>query len=129
MQALLFITLCRISGIPARWQSGWFITPFHGSPHDWAEFYISPYGWLPADLSFGGARKNIEKYRTFYFGNLDAYRMIANTDIQGNFVPPKKYLRSDPVDNQRGEVETEERNIYYDEMEYYIFVKKFEEVI
>ncbi len=128
MQALLFITLCRILGIPARWQSGWFVSPIKASPHDWAEFYISPYGWLPADLSFGGARRNTEKYRAFYFGNLDAYRMIANTDIQGNFIPTKKYLRSDPVDNQRGEAETEDRNIYYDEMEYEMFVKKFEEL-
>jgi len=32
------------------------------------------------------------------------------------------------VDNQRGEAETEEGNIYYDEMEYEMFVKKFEEV-
>ena len=27
VQALLFITLCRCAGIPARWQSGLFVTP------------------------------------------------------------------------------------------------------
>jgi len=36
----------------------------------------------------------------------------------GNFDPPKKHLRSDPVDNKRGEVETETGNIFYDRIEY-----------
>ena len=44
--ALLFITLCRIAGIPARWQSGLYVTPDHVGPHDWAQFYLEPYGWL-----------------------------------------------------------------------------------
>ncbi len=125
MQALLFITLCRIAGVPARWQSGWFITPHSAGPHDWAQFYVAPYGWLPADLSFGGSRRGVERRRQFYFGNLDAFRMIANADVQGDFQPRKMYLRSDPVDNQRGEVEWEGGNIYYDGFEYRIYVKEF----
>ena len=41
-QALLFITLCRQQGIPARWQSGWFLFPGHKNIHDWSEIYIAP---------------------------------------------------------------------------------------
>ncbi len=129
MQALLFITLCRIAGVPARWQSGWFITPHSAGPHDWAQFHVSPYGWLPADLSFGGSRRDEPRRREFYFGNLDAFRMIANDDVQGEFQPPKKYLRSDPVDNQRGEVEWSGGNIYYDGFEYRIYVKEFRKIV
>ena len=36
MQALLFIALCRISGIPARWQSGLYAAPGDVGSHDWA---------------------------------------------------------------------------------------------
>ena len=32
--ALLFITLCRIAGIPARWQSGLSVRPDGAGPHD-----------------------------------------------------------------------------------------------
>ncbi|MGQ9596471.1 MAG: transglutaminase-like domain-containing protein [Thermoproteota archaeon] len=118
IQALLFITLCRISGIPARWQSGWFINPVRPSPHDWAQFYVKPYGWLYADPSFGGRWKNLEKYHKFYFGNIDHYRLVVNTDVSSDFVPPKTYLRSDTVDNQRGEVEWRGGNLYYDKWTY-----------
>ena len=105
-QALLFITMCRIAGIPARWQSGWYINPLMASPHDWALFYVKPYGWLPADLSFGGTRRENEKLRSFYFGNLDGFRMVANSDFMKDFVPKPNFLRFDPTDNQLGEAES-----------------------
>ena len=118
VQALLFITLCRISGVPARWQSGWYLNPISPSPHDWAQFYVEPYGWLYADPSIGGHRKTVEKYHRFYFGNIDHFRLIANTDISSEFTPPKKHYRSDTVDNQRGEVEWEGGNLYYNKWTY-----------
>lgn len=127
VKALLFITMCRITGIPAKWQSGWFITPKGASPHDWAYFYVEPYGWLPADLSFGGARKDNEERRKFYFTNMDAFRMVANSEFMAPFYPEKKYIRSDPYDNQVGELETENQNIYYDGFTYDIKVLNFEE--
>ncbi|HAE62742.1 MULTISPECIES: transglutaminase domain-containing protein [Thermoanaerobacter] len=125
-QALLFITLCRIVGIPARWQSGWYITPFLASPHDWALFFIPPYGWLPADLSFGGRYKNNQELREFYFGNLDAFRMVANSDFMKDFTPKKVFWRNDPYDNQVGEAETEHKNIY--DFKYEIQVLDFKEI-
>ncbi len=112
VQALLFITLCRICSIPARWQSGWYANPVSPGNHDWAMFYIEPYGWLPVDCSFGGARRNNESYREFYFGNLDAYRMIANSSFMADFSPRKSHMRNDPYDNQNGEMETELQPVF-----------------
>ena len=34
MQALLFITMCRIAGVPARWQSGLYAEPGSVGMHD-----------------------------------------------------------------------------------------------
>lgn len=111
IQALLFITLCRLGGIPARWQSGLFAAPYDIGGHDWAQFYVAPHGWLYADLSFGGSshRAGNEERRRFYFGNLDPYRMPANSAFQHEFDPPKHFMRQDPTDNQYGECEYEDR--------------------
>jgi len=128
VQALLFITLCRLSGVPARWQSGWYINPISPSPHDWAQFYVEPYGWLYADPSFGGHEKSVEKYREFYFGNIDHFRLVANVEISSQFTPPKTHYRSDNVDNQRGEVEWNGGNLYYDEWNYELRVLAHESV-
>lgn len=111
VQALLFITLCRICGIPAKWQSGLYAAPGDVGPHDWALFYVEPYGWLFADPSFGGAAfaDGDEARRSFYFGNLEPYRMAANNAFQQPFAVEKHFLPIDPYDNQSGEVESEER--------------------
>ena len=117
VQALLFITLCRCAGIPARWQSGLYVTPYDQSSHDWAQFYIAPYGWLFADPSFGGSayRAGNRIRHDHYFGNLDPFRMVANSQFQWEFDPPKTQLRSDPYDNQRGEVEYADRGLTAEE--------------
>jgi hypothetical protein len=56
VMALLFITLCRIAGVPARWQSGLHATPDDSGAHDWAMFYIAPYGW-PSALEPDGTER------------------------------------------------------------------------
>lgn len=106
VMALLFITLCRIAGIPARWQSGLAVRPDHVGPHDWAMFYIAPHGWLWADPSFGSSsRRNGEtRRRKHYFGSLDPWRMVANSAFQAPLTPPDPEVRQDPYDNQRGEM-------------------------
>ncbi|MDR2209908.1 MAG: transglutaminase-like domain-containing protein [Spirochaetaceae bacterium] len=113
VQAILFITLCRMAGIPAAWQSGLYVTPDHAGCHDWAEFYVEPWGWLFADPSFGGGawRKGDTERWNYYFGNLDVFRMPANSAILTDFSPPKKHPRADPVDNQTGELEYEDRGL------------------
>ncbi len=117
MMALLFVTMCRCAGIPARWESGWKAEPDLCWAHDWAQFYVEPYGWLYADPSYGcGAhREGNEARRQHYFGNLDPFRMAANTQFQADFDVPKLWFRADPYDNQVGEMETDCRGLRYDE--------------
>lgn len=118
VQALLFITLCRICGIPAKWQSGLYAAPYYVGNHDWALFYVEPYGWRYADNSFGGSayRAGAEERRRFYFGNLESYRMAANNAFMQDYTDPKKFPPADPYDNQSGEMESEERGFFSEEM-------------
>ena len=107
LQALLFIILCRIAGIPARWQSGLSVEPDYVGSHDWAQFYLEGWGWLFADCSYGGSafRCGSEKRHAFYFGNLCPMRMAANRSYQAEIEPALTGLRVDPFDNQSGELE------------------------
>lgn len=118
VQAILFITLCRMSGIPAKWESGLYISEYTRGNHDWAKFYLPQVGWLYADVSFGGSayRGGNEIRWKYYFGNLDIFRMPANDNIQIPFTIEKKQLRNDPIDNQRGEFETAERGFRANEL-------------
>jgi transglutaminase-like putative cysteine protease len=132
-EALLFITLCRLNGIPARWQSGWTIFPGAKSNHDWTEIYLSPYGWIPVDPYMGIyasryattlTQQQRRDIRDFYFGGLDQYRMIANSDHNQPLTPPKQTMRSDNVDFQRGELEWGQHNIYFDQFNYELTAKE-----
>ena len=116
--ALLFITLCRCAGIPARWQSGMSATADSAGCHDWAEFYVEPYGWMQTDPSYGVSanRQGKQERREFLFGNIDPYRMVANGKFQQNFEIPKQQWRADPYDSQEGELETTDRGYLRYEM-------------
>ena len=105
-QALLFITMCRIAGIPARWQSGLYATPLTVGSHDWAQYYVAPFGWLSADCSFGGSafRQGDEKRRAYYGANLDPYRIPYASQFMHSYSREEEGLRDDPYDNQSGEV-------------------------
>lgn len=113
VQALLFIALCRCAGIPAKWQSGRFVTPERVGNHDWAMFRIEPFGWMFADCSFGGSayRAGSKERHDFYFTNLDPFRLASCTEVLAEFDPPKKQWRIDPFDNQNGEAEYEDRGL------------------
>ena len=117
--ALLFLTLCRCAGIPAQWQSGFTAEPDFCGGHDWVRFYVEPYGWLYADASYGvsATRNENEPRRKFYFGNLDPYRMVANSKFEAPFTIRKDHWRADPFDNQVGEIETADRGLTYEEYE------------
>jgi len=117
--ALLFLTLCRCAGIPAQWQSGFTAEPDFCGGHDWVRFYVEPYGWLFADCSYGvsATRNENEPRRKFYFGNLDPYRMVANSRFEAPFTIRKEHWRADPFDNQVGEIETADRGLTYEEYE------------
>jgi transglutaminase-like putative cysteine protease len=132
-EAMLFITLCRLNGIPARWQSGWTIFPGAKSNHDWTEIYLAPYGWVPVDPYMGIyatryattlTSRQRNEIRDFYFGGLDQYRLIANSDHNQILKPTKQTMRSDDVDFQRGELEWGKHNIYFDQFSYDLTVKE-----
>ncbi len=115
--ALLFITLCRYVGVPARWQSGLYANPLSIGNHDWAQYYVAPYGWLFADCSFGGSAHragNAERH-DFYAANLEPYRIPFAAGFQQAFNPPKQYLRNDPYDNQNGEAEYRDKGLIADD--------------
>ena len=117
--ALLFLTLCRCAGIPAQWQSGFAAEPDFVGGHDWVRFYVEPYGWLYADTSYGVSanRNGNESRRRFYFGNLDPYRMVANSAFQADFTVNKQHWRADPYDNQVGEMESADKGFSFSEYE------------
>lgn len=117
--SLLFITLCRCSGIPAQFQSGFMMHPNAWNLHDWAEVYFEGVGWVPVDPSFGiPSFARDEGEELFYFGGIDPWRMIVNSDYSMPLIPEKKYPRSETVDFQRGEVEWEGGNLYFPQWRY-----------
>lgn len=107
LQGLMFITLCRCLGIPARWESGNEFFNCEPGSHDWAMVYLAPFGWLFVDPSYGGgAYRSGEIWRQrHYFGNLDPFRLPSNSQFQKQLDPPMTYFRDDPYDNQCGEIE------------------------
>jgi hypothetical protein len=115
MKTLLFMTLVRSQGIPAKWQSGWMLHPREVNLHDWCEVYFEGVGWVPVDQSFGLQDSPDEKVRNFYRSGIDSYRLIVNDDYSRELTPKKKYMRSEPYDFQRGELEWEGGNLYFNQ--------------
>jgi transglutaminase-like putative cysteine protease len=115
MKTLLFMTLVRLQGIPAKWQSGWMLHPGEINLHDWCEVYFEGVGWVPVDQSFGLQISDDEKVRKFYSSGIDSYRLIVNDDYNQELTPKKRYPRSEPIDFQRGELEWEGGNLYFNQ--------------
>jgi transglutaminase-like putative cysteine protease len=92
----LFMNLCRARGIPTRFCMGCLIPPDAKGAiagyHCWAEFYVPGGSWVPVDAS--EAWKHPEK-RDFYFGNLDADRVLLVRGRDLVLDPPQK---GPPVD-------------------------------
>jgi len=118
-QTLLLMTLLRLNGIPTRWQSGMIYSDgSYNNLHDWGWLYIAPYGWLPMDVTFDRLDSPDPAIAGFYLGGLDAYRIAFNDDFGRDFVPAKKFFRSETVDLQRGEAEWDEGNLYFNQWNY-----------
>lgn len=112
--SLLYISLMRTLGIPARWESGWMLHPGEKNLHDWAEVYYEGIGWLPVDVSFGRYTSAAHpEIQGFYSHGTDSHRLAANQGVGGQLYPPKRYVRSETVDFQTGEVECGAGNLYY----------------
>lgn len=112
--ALLYISLMRTLGVPTRWESGWMLHPGETNLHDWAEIYYEGIGWVPVDVSFGRyTSSNDASIQKFYSTGIDSHRFIANKAVGAQFYPAKKYVRSETVDAQLGEVESSRGNLFY----------------
>ena len=117
IQTMLFMTLCRLNGIPARWESGWITGP-DKNMHDWCQIYLAPYGWVPVDVSYGLVTSAVEREKWFYLGGIDSYRLVVNTDHSQPLAPAKSCFRSEFVDFQRGEFEWRGGNLYFNQWHY-----------
>jgi hypothetical protein len=115
IKAMLFITLLRMNGIPAHWQSGWEFQPPHHNMHDWGMAYFEPYGWVPVDVDYGLQNSGDEQVKWFYLGGIDSYRLIFNDAFSQTLCPEKQHFRSETIDSQRGELEWDGGNLYFDQ--------------
>ncbi len=118
MQTLLFMTMARYQGVPVKWQSGWMMHPGQLNLHDWCEVYYQGVGWVPLDRSFNLQNTDNMALKEFYITGIDAYRLIINDGIGAELKPRKNFLRSEPWDFQRGEVEWAGGNLYFDLWDY-----------
>lgn len=118
MQTLLLMSMLRYRGIPVKWQSGWKVPPGFRNLHDWCEIWFEGTGWVPLDISYGLQYSDDRKTREFYITGIDSWRLIVNDDISGALCPEKKFMRSEPYDFQRGEVEWRGGNLYFDKWDY-----------
>jgi transglutaminase-like putative cysteine protease len=87
----LFIGLARSAGIPAKFEIGFSLPTGAtsgeiGGYHCWAEFYLSPYGWVPIDAS--EAWKDPSK-REYFFGAHDANRVQFSVGRDLILAPPQ----------------------------------------
>lgn len=118
MQTFLFISMLRYKGVPVRWQSGWMMPPGAENLHDWCEVYYEGTGWVPVDISYDLQQSEIAGIKEFYLSGIDSYRLIVNDGVAGPLYPKKQFLRSEPFDFQRGEVEWNRGNLYFDKWDY-----------
>lgn len=88
----LFMSLCRASGIPARFAIGFSIPEQRGAGeikgyHCWAEFYVPGYGWVPVDISEADKNPALAEY---YFGahTEDRVQFTMGRDLE--LSPPQK---------------------------------------
>lgn len=86
-------------------------------------FYFEPNGWLPVDSDIGLLDSEIEEEKWFFLGGMDAYRLIVNDDYSQSLYPAKIHFRSETIDFQRGEVEWDGGNLYFDQWDWDYEVK------
>jgi hypothetical protein len=123
MQTFLFMSMLRYKRIPVRWQSGWMMPPENQNLHDWCEVYYEGIGWVPVDVSYDLQKSENNFIKDFYLSGIDSYRLIVNDGVAGPLHPQKKFLRSEPFDFQRGEVEWSGGNLYFDKWDYHMKIE------
>ncbi len=84
----LYIALCRIAGIPARYVGGTVMTTTGVTPHNdtvfhrWSQIYLPNYGWIPVDVTWDDSTSSDN-----YFGATS--NRVFVTTISGG---PSNYL-------------------------------------
>ncbi len=80
---LLYCMLLRAAGIPCMPLGGILIdSSLAASAHWWCEFYLEEFGWVPVDIALGaglpfdGPLPQEQPARDFYFGSVDAQRVV-----------------------------------------------------
>ncbi len=84
-----FIGILRNEKVPARFVIGFPLPPNASQGvipgyHCWAEFYVSPVGWVPVDISEAWLDKKLYHY---YFGTVDANRVRFSAGRDITLVP------------------------------------------
>ena len=117
---IVFVSMCRMCGIPARWQGGWHTKdiientssqPIQASGHDWALIHIMPYGFIFADCENAKKAGNMkipgsdESLKEYFFGNIDPCMVPTASAPSRDLYPAKDYERADKIFNTFGEVE------------------------
>jgi len=87
--------------------------PDNENLHDWSEVYFEGTGWIPVDVSYDLQNSENPLLKYFYLSGVDSYRLILNQGVGGPLHPEKHYMRSEPNDFQRGEVEWKGGNLYF----------------
>ncbi|MDP2682251.1 MAG: transglutaminase domain-containing protein [Deltaproteobacteria bacterium] len=100
----VYVAIARAAGIPAREVWGLRLgkkpeEDMTGGHHCWAEFYMPGYGWVPvdpADVRKAMLTEKLElikdaktkEYRDYYFGAVDAYRIVLTRGAKGYSLSP-----------------------------------------
>ncbi|HPT73667.1 MAG TPA: transglutaminase-like domain-containing protein [Methanomassiliicoccaceae archaeon] len=96
-QSMYYCALLRSLGIPARSTGGYQMLGGGTGTHFWAEFYLPNYGWVPVDVTGAEGMDWIwldsvtpeerERYKEYYFGNLDNCRYVIQKDVDESLWP------------------------------------------
>lgn len=99
----VFVSVARAAGVPAREVFGLRLgkkaeEDMTGGHHCWAEFYLPGYGWVPvdpADVRKAMLAENLDldaakKYRDYFFGAVDEYRIVLARGEKGYTLNPKQ---------------------------------------
>lgn len=91
----LFVTMCRILGIPAINHTGFVIFSKQEAitEHGWASAYSEPLGWLDFDTQYATLEKNTQQGSKKYFGQRSDYRIILTNGFNISLQPqiPKNF--------------------------------------